>query len=105
MTKHTSEKIQIDLPTDVLVKERARPRSLGMTLSEYMKSLVDKDVAAKEDPWRQPVPPEVNARWEKEIAEFDEQEKIKPRPSAKTAYELIKRLDEEAALLSDDEGN
>lgn len=106
MTKQTSDQTQIDLPPDMLIKARGRARSLGMTLSEYIKSLVGKDVATTEDdPWRQPVPPEVNARWEKEIAEFDEQEKIKPHPSAKTADELIKQLDEEAALLPDDEGN
>jgi hypothetical protein len=57
------------------------------------------------DPWLEPVPKEVDAKWEKDLAETEEQEKINPRPAAKTAAELIKLLDEEAAQLPDDEGN
>jgi hypothetical protein len=57
------------------------------------------------DPWLEPVPKEVDAKWERDIAEFDEQEKLNPRPGARTADELIRLLDEEAAQLPDDEGN
>src|SRR5262245_31521216 len=100
-----SEK-QITLSEETAVKAKERASSLGMSLTEYVQALVDKDVRNQEfDPWREPVPREVNERWEKEIAEFDEQEKIKPRPGARTAKELIKLLDEEAAQLPDDEGN
>jgi hypothetical protein len=106
MTKQTFDQIQIDLPADVLIKARGRARALGMTISEYMQSLVDKDVATKEhDPWRQPVPPEVAQRWSRELAEFEEEDKTNPRPGAKTGAELIKLLDEEAATLPDDEGD
>ena len=104
MTKHLSDITQIDLPSDVIVKAQGRARALGMTLSEYMQSLVDKDVLAKEhDPWREPVPKEVAERWSRELAEFEEQEKTNPRPAAKTGEELIRLLDEEAATLPDDE--
>ncbi len=105
MTKQTTDQTKIDLPADVLIKARGRARSLGMTLSEYMKSLVDKDMATKEDPWRQPVPPEVAERWSRELAEFEEENKTTPRPGAKTGAELIKLLDAEAATLPDDEGD
>ena len=104
MTKQTVDQTQIDLPSDVLIKARGRARSLGMTLSEYMQSLVDKDVKTKEhDPWREPVPPEVNAQWDKEIAEFDRQEKTNPRPRAKTVAEFRQMLEAEIAQLPDDD--
>jgi hypothetical protein len=97
---------QVNLAEEVVVKAEARARALGLTLAEYVQALVNQDVKTKEyDPWREPIPKEVDERWEKEIAEFDEQEKIKPRPSARTAEELIKLLDEEAAQLPDNEGN
>jgi antitoxin component of RelBE/YafQ-DinJ toxin-antitoxin module len=97
---------QVNLSEEVIVKAEARARALGLTLTEYVQALVNQDANTKEyDPWREPIPKEVDERWEKEIAEFDEQEKIKPRPSARTAEELIKLLDEEAAQLPDDEGN
>jgi hypothetical protein len=97
---------QVVLPEEVVVKARARARELGLTLAEYMQRLVAQDVARQEhDPWLEPIPKEVDEQWEKDIAEFDEQEKTNPRPSAKTAAELIKLLDEEAATLPDDEGH
>jgi hypothetical protein len=97
---------QVNLAEEVVVKAEARARALGLTLAEYVQALVNQDVKTKEyDPWLEPIPKEVDERWEKEIAEFDEQEKIKPRPNARTAEELIKLLDEEAAQLPDNEGN
>jgi hypothetical protein len=97
---------QVVLSEEVLVKAKARARALGLTLTEYVQALVDKDMATKEyDPWLEPVPEEVDKRWEKDLAETEEQEKHHPRPGAKTADELINLLDHEAALLPDDEGN
>ena len=101
MKTHVNTEQQIALPDDVLVKARGRARSLGMTLSEYMKSLVDQDVSGPEagtprvpeDPWRQPVPPEVNAQWEKDLAEFEEEDQQGLQPSFDTVEELIDDLD------------
>ena len=99
-------KKQVSLSEEVLLKAEARARVLGLTLAEYVQALVDKDVRTKEhDPWLEPIPKEVDERWEKDLAETEEQEKLNPRPGARTADELIKLLDEEAARLPDDEGN
>jgi hypothetical protein len=106
MRKNRHVQKQVLLPEEVLVKAEARARALGLTLAEYVQGLVDQDVATKEDdPWLEPVPKEVDEAWEKDIAETETQEKRHPRPGARTADELIKRLDAEAARLSDYEGN
>jgi hypothetical protein len=104
MKQNMNAEKQVRLPEEVLVKAKARARALGLTLTEYVQTLVNKDVS-EPDPWLEPVPKEVNERWERDIAEFDEQEKLNPRPGARTAAELIKLLDEEAAQLPGDEGN
>jgi hypothetical protein len=106
MKQNMNTEKQVRLPEEVLVKAKARARALGLTLTEYVQTLVNKDVRTLDsDPWLEPVPKEVNERWERDIAEFDEQEKLNPRPGARTADELIKLLNEEAAQLPDDEGN
>jgi hypothetical protein len=95
---------QINLSEDIVVKAEARARALGLTLTEYVQSLVDKDMKAKEyDPWREPVPKEVAEEWSRDIAETEAYEKLHPRPSVKTVEELMKLLDEEAAKLPDDD--
>jgi len=107
MTKNNvkTEK-QLKLPEEIWVKARERARSLGLTLTEYVQVLVNKDVNTKEyDPWLEPIPKEVDEQWEKDLAETEEQEKRYPRPAAKTADELIRLLDEEAVRLPNDEGN
>jgi hypothetical protein len=55
--------------------------------------------------WLEPVPKEVDERWEKDIAETEELERLHPRPRARTADELFRLLDEEAARLPDNEEN
>jgi hypothetical protein len=95
---------QVNLSEEVVVKAEARARALGLTLTEYVQALVNQDAKTKEyDPWLEPIPKEVDERWEREIAEFDEQEKLKPRPRAKTVAEFRKLLEEEAAQLPDDD--
>jgi hypothetical protein len=96
MDEHTAanQTIQLSPATIALAQKRAAAR--GMTLSEYIESILN-------DPWRQPVPNKVVARWKREIKEFEEEDKINPRPSAKTAAEFRKLLEEEAAQLPDDE--
>lgn len=104
MTK-TIEK-RITLSENIVVKARVRAHTLGISLTEYVQALVDQDVRTnKNDPWLEPVPKEVDERWEKDLAETEEQEKLKPRAGAKMANELIRLLDEEAACLPDDEGD
>jgi hypothetical protein len=106
MQKSMNGEKQVALSKQVVVKAEERARSLGMSLAAYVEALVDKDVRSKEyDPWLEPVPKEVDERWEKDLAETEEQEKDHPRPGARSANELIKLLDEEAARLPDDEGN
>ena len=85
---------QINLPSDVLIKAQGRARALGMTLSDYMQSLVDKDAGAKEqDPWLEPIPKEVDEQWEKDLAEFEKEDKKGLQPTFNTAEELIDDLD------------
>jgi hypothetical protein len=91
---------QIDLPKELLVRARARARSLGLTLDEYVQSLVREDIEQEQqDSWRQPISDEVMDRWEQDVKEFDEQEKKHPQKAARSAEELVKLLDEEAAQL------
>jgi hypothetical protein len=95
---------QVILSEEVVVKAEARARALGLTLTEYVQALVNQDARTKEyDPWREPVPQEVAEEWSRDIAETEAYESLHPRPAAKTAEELIKLLDEEAAKLPDDD--
>src|SRR5947208_1907341 len=97
---------QVILSEEVVVKAEARARALGLTLTEYVQALVNQDAKSKEyDPWLEPIPKEVDERWEKDLAEMEEQEKTNPRPRAKTVAEFRKLLEEEAAQLTDNEGN
>ena len=106
MRKTVNAEKQVRLPEEVLVKAEARAHALGLTLAEYVQSLVDKDAAGQEhDPWLEPIPKDVDAEWEKDIAAFNEQEKTNPRPRARTANELRTLLKQEAELLPDDEGH
>jgi translation initiation factor RLI1 len=106
MKKTMNAKTQVQLPVELLFKAEQRATSLGLTLSEYVQNLVDKDVAAEShNPWLEPVPKEVDEEWERDIAEFDEQEKIKPHPGATTVSKLKELLRQEAERLSNDEGD
>jgi hypothetical protein len=99
-------KQQVILPQEVVVKAEARARALGLTLAEYVKALVDEDVATKErDPWLEPVLNEVDDEWEQDIATFDEQEKTTPHSTAKTVNEFRRLLTQEVESLPEDEGN
>ena len=107
MTRTTTKQAEtVELARDTLVVAYKRAESLGMSFSEYVQSLITKDAEAEvKDPWRQPVPKEVDERWERDLAETEAAEKINPRPGARTADELIQQLDEEAARLPEYEGN
>lgn len=99
-----SETIEFSRAT--LAAAHKRAESLGMSFSEYVQSLVANDAQIGEkDPWREPVPAHVSERWDRDVAEFEAQEKTNPQPGARTADELIQQLDEEAARLPDNEDN
>src|SRR5215212_10305543 len=96
----------ISISTDVLQRAERNARTLGLSVSEYLSRLVLKDthparkkldVFPVEHGWG-PVPKEVNERWDKDIKEFEEEEKRHPHPGATTAAELI-------ALLNADEAD
>ncbi|NJN82132.1 MAG: hypothetical protein HC802_07540 [Caldilineaceae bacterium] len=94
MTNEVADQTQIALAPDVLVKARGRARALGLTLSEYVRSLVDKDAQATEqDPWRQPVPKEIDEQWERELAEFEAEDRRGLQPAFNTVEELINDLE------------
>jgi hypothetical protein len=47
-----------------------RARSLGMSLAEYVRSLVVDDMEGLDDPWRQPLPWVVEKRYLLDEIEF-----------------------------------
>jgi len=73
-------------------------RRLGLSLQEYVSRLVLRDTLPKAkysrgsvgniDPWG-PVPKEVSERWDREIAQFEAEDKKKPYPRFTTAQETI----------------
>jgi hypothetical protein len=86
---------QVTLPDELSVKAEKRARSLGMNLKEYVRSLVVDDVASLADPWRQPLPWEVEKRYLLDEIAFYEEEKNNPQRAAHSAQELMDLLDEE----------
>ena len=94
------ETITVKLSSEIVAVAIKRAKAMGMDVSEYVAHIVNDELT---DPWRMPTPAEVDARWEREIAEFDAQEKTKPRPVAKTVSEFRKLLEQETAQIPDDE--
>jgi hypothetical protein len=86
---------QVSLPEEVMVKAQERARSLGLSLAEYVKTLVIEDVRSLEDPWRQPLPWEVEKQYLLDEIEFYEEEKQYPQKEAHSAEELMALLDED----------
>jgi hypothetical protein len=94
---------QIHLPKEVLDKAEKRATSLGLTLAEYVQTLVQDDVHSLADPWRQPLPWEVEKQYLLDEIEFYEHEKKHPQQEAHSAKELVRLLDEEIQQLDSDE--
>jgi hypothetical protein len=94
---------QVDLPKEGLDKAQKRAAALGLTLAEYVQTLVQDDVHSLADPWRQPLPWEVEKQYLLDEIEFYEQEKKQPQKEAHSADELVKLLDEEIQQLDRDE--
>ena len=74
-----------------------------MSVSEYVQSLVVEDVESPIDPWRQPLPWEVEKQYLLDEIEFYEGEKNHPQKAASSADELMKLLDEEIQQVDSDE--
>jgi hypothetical protein len=74
----------ISIRTEILQRAERNARTLGLSVSEYLSRLVVQDSPATRvvtsarspDPWG-PVPQEVSDRWEREIAEFEEENQKK----------------------------
>ena len=72
MSKQTSGEY-INLPQKILLLAQRRARALGLTLSGYVQSLVNKDVKEKKkDPWV-PMPKHVQKRLTKEVKKFEKE--------------------------------
>ena len=95
MRTHMNTEKQVSLPEEVVVKAQKRARSLGLSLTEYVQSLVVDDVRSQEDPWRQPLPWEVEKQYLLDEIEFYEEERKHPQKAAHSAEELMQLLDEE----------
>ncbi len=89
----------IAISTDVLQRAERNARTLGLSVSEYLSRLVVRDTPAKgvgapagaQDSWG-PVPKEVSAQWDKEIAEFEAEDKKNPYPRFTTAQETVEYM-------------
>lgn len=86
----------ISISTEVLQRAQRNARMLGLSVSEYLSRLVVRDSPATRgvtassapDAWG-PVPKEVSERWDREIAEFEEEDKKNPYPRFTTAQETV----------------
>src|SRR5438093_34901 len=101
----------ISISTDIVQRAERNARTLGLSVSEYLSRLVLKDthptrkkleVFPVEHGWG-PVPKHVQERWDKDIKEFEEEEKqgsIRPGVRGATSVqELRELLDAETTLL------
>ena len=96
---------QVILPEEVVAKAQERARSLGLSLTEYVQSLVVDDVRSLDDPWRQPLPWEVEKQYLLDEIEFYEEERKHPQQAAHSAEELVKLLDEESRQIDPHEAD
>jgi antitoxin component of RelBE/YafQ-DinJ toxin-antitoxin module len=82
----------IVLPEEVRTKAEVRAQALGMSVTEYVQSLVTQDVASLADPWRQPLPWEVEKQYLLDEIEFYESELNVHQKGATSAEELVELL-------------
>ena len=79
---------------------KAQAEALGLTVSEYVSLLVDEDNnptkrLKKVLTFLAPLTSKAEARYNREIKEFEKQHKKHPRKGAKTAQELVRLLEHE----------
>src|SRR4051812_11952511 len=98
-----SAEILVTLPEELMVKAEEHARSLGISVTEYVQSLAADEIKYLDDPWRQPLPWEVEKRYLLEEIRFYDAEKVSPQKAAYSAEELINLLDEEIQQVESDE--
>lgn len=91
---------QFTLSFQTWVQARAHADALGLTVSEYVSLLVDED----KNPTRRqkkiltfpaPLTKEAEERYDRDIKEFEKQEKKHPQKAAQSAEELVQMLEHE----------
>lgn len=78
----------INIDTEVQNKAALKAKRLGLSLGAYVSQLIDKDY---QDPWGD-IPPDVIQEWEKDTAEFEEEDRKHPRPSFGSGYEYVQYM-------------
>lgn len=89
----------ITIRTEILQRAERNARTLGLSVSEYLSRLVVQDApatqiahsASAQDPWG-PVPKEVSARWDREEAEFEAEDRKNPQPRFTSAREMVEHM-------------
>jgi len=89
----------ISIRSDILQRAQRNARTLGLSVSDYLSRLVVRDTPAKhvgapaamQDPWG-PVPPEVSAQWDQDVAEFEAEDRKNPQPSFTSAQAMVDYL-------------
>jgi hypothetical protein len=72
-------------------KADQRAAQLGLSIPEYIRSLIMQDTPASQ----QIISPEAEKKYLRDIVEFLEEEKKAPRSGARSAKELMRQLDQE----------
>lgn len=86
----------ISIRNEILQRAERNARSLGLSVSEYLSRLVVRDTPAKpvsgpvgeQDPWG-PVPKEVSAQWDQDVAEFEAADRKHPQPRFTSGKEMV----------------
>jgi len=81
------ETVSIQLPPEMMAAAAQRAKALGMTMSEYITHILNDELA---DPWRQPLPPDVEAQYEEEYQAFLAEEKQGKHKTYYSAAEYIR---------------
>src|SRR3954467_7649445 len=90
-----SAEILVTLQDELLAKAEEHARSLGISVTEYVQSLVTDEIEHLGDPWSQPLPWEAEKQYLLEEIRFYEAEEVSPQKAAHSAEELVRLLDEE----------
>jgi len=83
----------------MIEKGNSRAREFGISFAEYLRHLIIEDYQRYQQRRRlltYPIklPPEIEAEYNRDIEEFERQEKTEPQKGARTGRELINMLNE-----------